>query len=71
MTDDKKEQIRTLEREKIAIEDQLQFEKNKRTRARLEDDLYEVRHTLDILTNGVWYQDPESHQQMKQKQKVH
>ena len=44
-------------RQKISLEDQIQFESNQTKIGKLEDDLYEIRHTLDLLTNGVWFED--------------
>ena len=44
-------------RQKISIEDQIQFETNSNSIKRLEDDLYDVKDTLDKLTNGVWFED--------------
>jgi predicted nucleic acid-binding Zn-ribbon protein len=61
MSQEKKRQIRDLMRQKIALEDQIQFESNREKIQRLEDDLYEIRHTLDLLTNGVWFEDMPDH----------
>jgi hypothetical protein len=57
MSQEKKRQIRELMRQKISLEDQIQFESNQTKIGKLEDDLYETRHTLDLLTNGVWFED--------------
>ena len=57
MSQEKKRQIRELIRQKISLEDQIQFESNQTKIGKLEDDLYETRHTLDLLTNGVWFED--------------
>ena len=57
MTEDRKRTIRDLMRQKISLEDQIQFESDQRRIQRLEDDLFEVRHSLDKLTNGVWFED--------------
>jgi len=61
MSQETKRQIRDLMRQKIALEDQLQITTDSKKIQRLEDDLYEVRHTLDILTNGVWFEDMPEH----------
>jgi hypothetical protein len=61
MSQETKRQIRDLMRQKIALEDQLQIASDSKKIQRLEDDLYEVRHTLDILTNGVWFEDMPEH----------
>ena len=61
MSEDTKRQIRDLMRQKISLEDQLQIASDSKKIQRLEDDLYEVRHTLDILTNGVWFEDMPDH----------
>lgn len=57
MTKEQKRQIRELMREKIRLEDLIQFTDHVSKRQKLEDDLYEVRDTLDKLTNGVWFED--------------
>jgi hypothetical protein len=57
MSQEKKRQIRDLMRQKIALEDQLQITSDSKKIQRLEDDLYEVKDTLDKLTNGVWFED--------------
>ena len=62
MSQETKRQIRDLIRQKIALEDQLQITTDSKKIQRLEDDLYEVRHTLDLLTNGVWFEDVSEHE---------
>jgi hypothetical protein len=62
MSDNKKRQIRELMRDKISLEDQIQFESNQIKISKLEDDLYETKDTLDKLTNGVWFEDASEHQ---------
>ena len=62
MSQETKRQIRDLMRQKIALEDQLQIASNSNRIQSLEDDLYEVRHTLDLLTNGVWFEDVSEHE---------
>lgn len=57
MTKEQKRQIRELMREKIRLEDLIQFTDHVSKRQKLEDDLYEVKDTLDKLTNGVWFED--------------
>lgn len=60
INDDKKRQIRDLMRQKISIEDQMLYAK-KENLPKLEDDLYEIKDTLDKLTNGVWFEDMDHH----------
>lgn len=62
MTKEQKRQIRELMREKIRLEDLIQFTDHVSKRQKLEDDLYEVRDTLDKLTNGVWFEDVSEHE---------
>ena len=57
MSQEKKRQIRELMRQKISLEDQIQFESNQTKIGKLEDDLYETKDTLDKLTNRVWFED--------------
>ena len=57
MSEERKRQIRELMRQKISIEDQLQFCSDNKKIQRLEDDLYEVKDTLDKISNGVWFED--------------
>lgn len=61
MSEETKRQIRDLMRQKIALEDQIQFESSQEKIQRLEDDLYDVKDTLDKLTNGVWFEDMPNH----------
>lgn len=68
MSDDKKRQIRELMREKIRLEDLLQFSTDKNTSTKIEDDLYEVKDTLDKLTNGVWFEDVSEHELQKERE---
>ena len=63
-----KRQIRELIRQKISLEDQIQFESNQTKIGRLEDDLYEIKDTLDKLTNGVWFEDISEHQLQMEKE---
>jgi len=62
MTKEQKRQIRELMREKIRLEDLIQFTDHVSKRQKLEDDLYEVKDTLDKLTNGVWFEDVSEHE---------
>ena len=57
MSEETKRQIRELMRQKISLEDQIQFESNQTKIGKLEDDLFEIKDTLDKLTNGVWFED--------------
>ena len=57
MSQERKRQIRDLMRQKISLEDQLQIATDSKRIQSLEDDLYEVKDTLDKLTNGVWFED--------------
>ena len=70
MSQEKKRQIRDLMRQKISLEDQLQIATDDRRIQRLEDDLYEVRHTLDLLTNGVWFEDVSAHELQKERESL-
>ena len=70
MSQEKKRQIRDLMRQKISLEDQLQIATDDRRIQRLEDDLYEVRHTLDLLTNGVWFEDVSEHELQKERESI-
>ena len=70
MSQEKKRQIRDLMRQKISLEDQLQLVTDDEKTQRLEDDLYEVRHTLDILTNGVWFEDVSEHQLQLERESI-
>ena len=70
MTEDRKRTIRDLMRQKISLEDQIQFESDQRRIQRLEDDLFEVCHSLDRLTNGVWFQDVSEHELQKERESI-
>ena len=70
MSQEKKRQIRELVRQKISLEDQIQFESNQTKIGKLEDDLYEIRHTLDLLTNGVWFEDVSAHELQKERESL-
>ena len=70
MSQEKKRQIRDLMRQKISLEDQLQIATDDRRIQRLEDDLYEVKDTLDKLTNGVWFEDVSEHELQKEKEGI-
>jgi hypothetical protein len=71
MTDETKRQVRDLIRQKISLEDLLQFETNKTKIQRLNDDLYEVKDTLDKLTNGVWFEDISEHEIQMERELKH
>jgi predicted nucleic acid-binding Zn-ribbon protein len=70
MSQEKKRQIRDLMRQKISLEDQLQIATDDRRIQRLEDDLYEVKDTLDKLTNGVWFEDVSEHELQKEREGI-
>jgi hypothetical protein len=70
MSEETKRQIRDLMRQKIAIEDQLQFEFNSARVKKLEDDLYEVKDTLDKITNGVWFEDVSEHELQRERESL-
>ena len=70
MSEETKRQIRDLMRQKIAIEDQLQFEFNSARVKKLEDDLYEVKDTLDKITNGVWFEDVSEHELQRERESI-
>ena len=70
MSQEKKRQIRDLMRQKISLEDQLQLTRDDRRIQRLEDDLYEVKDTLDKLTNGVWFEDVSEHELQKEREGI-
>jgi hypothetical protein len=57
MSQEKKRQIRELMREKIRLEDLIQFQTDAFKILEIENELYEVKDTLDKLTNGVWFED--------------
>jgi predicted nucleic acid-binding Zn-ribbon protein len=70
MSEETKRQIRDLMRQKISLEDQLQIATDDRRIQRLEDDLYEVKDTLDKLTNGVWFEDVSEHELQKEREGI-
>ena len=70
MSEDTKRQIRDLMRQKISLEDQLQIATDDRRIQRLEDDLYEVKDTIDKLTNGVWFEDVSEHELQKEREGI-
>jgi len=70
MTPEQKRQIRELMREKIRLEDLLQFTNHSGQSKKLEDDLYEVKDTLDKLTNGVWFEDVSEHELQKERESI-
>ena len=51
--DSNKETIADLERQKIAIQDQLQFENKVSRVIKLEEELYEIEDTIKKLTQPV------------------
>ena len=71
MSEDTKRRIRELTQEKIRLEDLLTVTNHLARRQQLEDDLYEVKDTLDKLTNGVWFEDVDEHELQKEKQGIH
>ena len=71
MTPEKKRQIRELVREKIRLEDLILHATSKNRIKQLEDDLYEVKDTLDKLTNGYWFEDISEHELQKERDTVH
>ena len=71
MSEDTKRQIRDLMRQKISLEDQLQIASNSNRIQRLEDDLYEVKDTLDKLTNGVWFEDVSEQELQRERSALH
>lgn len=71
MNEDTKRRVRELVREKIRLEDLLQFETSDKRRKSLEDELYETLDSIDKLTNGVWFYDEDNHKLMKERQGVH
>jgi predicted nucleic acid-binding Zn-ribbon protein len=70
MSQEKKRQIGDLMRQKISLEDQLQIATDDRRIQRLENDLYEVKDTLDKLTNGVWFEDVSEHELQKERESI-
>jgi hypothetical protein len=71
MSQERKRQIRDLMRQKIALEDQIQFESSQEKIQRLEDDLFEVKDTLDKLTNGVWFEDVSDQELQRERSSLH
>ena len=58
-----KEQIANLERQKIAIKDQLEFETKTKKIIELDEQLYEIEDTIKKLTQGnriVWLKNKET-----------
>jgi len=47
-----KEQVANLERQKIAVKDQLEFETNVKKIIELDEQLYEIEDTIKKLTQG-------------------
>ena len=51
MTQEKKDQIRELERQKIALENQLEFVGNNLVKmVKIEEEIYEIEDTISKLT---------------------
>ncbi len=51
MTQEKKDQIRDLERQKIALEDQLEFVGNNLVKmVKIEEEIYEIEDTIGKLS---------------------
>ena len=51
MTQEKKDQIRELERQKIVLEDQLEFVGNNLVKmVKIEEEIYEIEDTIGKLT---------------------
>jgi len=71
MSQERKRQIRELMRQKIALEDQIQFTTDLKRIQRLEDDLFEVKDTLDKLTNGVWFEDVSEQELQRERSALH
>ena len=71
MSQERKRQIRELMRQKIALEDQIQFTTDSKRIQRLEDDLFEVKDTLDKLTNGVWFEDVSDQELQRERSSLH
>jgi hypothetical protein len=51
--DSNKEQIADLERQKITVKDQLEFETNTKKIIELDEQLYEIEDTIKKLTQGT------------------
>jgi len=71
MSQERKRQIRELMRQKIALEDKIQFTTDLKRIQRLEDDLFEVKDTLDKLTNGVWFEDVSEQELQRERSALH
>jgi hypothetical protein len=48
-----KEQVANLERQKIVVKDQLEFETNTKKIIELDEQLYEIEDTIKKLTQGT------------------
>jgi len=58
-----KEQVANLERQKVAVKDQLEFETNTKKIIELDEQLYEIEDTIKKLTQGnriVWLKNEEN-----------
>ena len=58
-----KEQVANLERQKIVVKDQLEFETNTKKIIELDEQLYEIEDTIKKLTQGtriVWLKNEEN-----------
>ena len=54
MTNEKKDQIRSLERQKIALEDQLEMVGTNYVKmVKLEEEIFEIEDTITKLTGGI------------------
>jgi len=51
-TESNKEQVADLERQKITVKDQLEFETNTKKIIELDEQLYEIEDTIKKLTQG-------------------
>ena len=70
MSEDTKRRVRELCQEKIRLEDLLSLTNHVARRQQLEDDLYEVKDTIDKLTNGVWFEDISEHELQKERESI-
>jgi|TARA_B110000967_G_C18347279_1_gene299563 hypothetical protein len=52
-TESNKEQVADLERQKITVKDQLEFETNTKKIIELDEQLYEIEDTIKKLTQGT------------------
>ena len=62
-TESNKEQVADLERQKITVKDQLEFETNTKKIIELDEQLYEIEDTIKKLTQGnriVWLKNEEN-----------